>query len=323
MKVFYCDLYSLRLPPGHTFPMAKYRLLGERVRRSGRVRPEDLVCPPAATEEEILRVHTPAYFLRLTRGGLSASEVRRIGLPWSPALVSRARHSAGATIAACRAALEEGAAVNLGGGTHHAHPDHGQGYCLLNDAAVAVRAVQAEARVARVLIVDCDVHQGNGTAAIFRDDPQVFTFSIHGRNNFPLRKEAGDLDVALPDGTGDAEYLQALREGLDRAFFEARAELVVYLSGADAYAGDRFGRLKLSREGLGARDRMVFDFCRQEGLPVAVAMAGGYASRVEDIVEIHFQTVTAACDHFERIAGEDRPQRPQRPRMPPGGHDGF
>jgi acetoin utilization deacetylase AcuC-like enzyme len=306
MKVFFCDRFSIPLPPGHTFPMAKYRQLAERVRSSGLIQPEDLVCPPPATDEDILRVHTPDYLKRLETGGLTKSEVRRIGLPWSPELVLRARHSAAATIAACRAALAEGAAVNLGGGTHHAYPDHGQGYCLFNDAAIAVRAVQAQARARRALIVDCDVHQGNGTAAIFRDDPKVFTFSIHGANNFPLRKEASDIDVALPDGTGDADYLKALREGLERAFSMAEAELVVYLSGADAYEGDRFGRLALSRQGLAERDRTVLAFCRDYRLPVAVAMAGGYAPEIEEIVEIHFQTVAAVRDHLQSLVRSDR-----------------
>ena len=216
--------------------------------------------------------------------------------------MERAKHSSGATIEACRAALGEGAAVNLGGGTHHAFPDRGQGYCLLNDAAIAARAMQAEDRVQRVLIVDCDVHQGNGTAAIFKDDPTVFTFSIHGANNFPLQKEASDLDIALPDGTKDAEYLDALDPALMLVFDRAQADLVIYLSGADAYAGDRFGRLKLSKIGLVERDRMVFRHCQQAGLPVAVTMAGGYAQDIQDIVDIHFHTVVAARDHFQLIS---------------------
>jgi acetoin utilization deacetylase AcuC-like enzyme len=299
MKIYTCDPFSIALPPQHSFPMAKYRRLRERIAAAGISGADDVVVPRAATDAEILAVHTPDYHRRLHRGELSPAEVRRIGLPWSPELVERARRSAGATIEACRSALEHGVAVNLGGGTHHAYPDHGQGYCLLNDAAIAARALQSEGRIERALIVDCDVHQGNGTAAIFRDDPRVFTFSIHGRNNFPLKKEAGDLDVALPDGTGDAEYLAALREGLAQAFSRARAQLVIYLSGADAYEGDRFGRLKLSKQGLWMRDRLVFGFCRDYRLPVAVTLAGGYAPEVEDIVDIHFQTVRAAVEFFQ------------------------
>jgi acetoin utilization deacetylase AcuC-like enzyme len=303
MKVFYCDLFSISLPPHHTFPMTKYRKLAERVRRSGLVHCQDLICPPAATDEEVLRVHAPDYLRRLEAGALTEKEIRRIGLPWSPELVERAKRSSGATMAACRAALEEGIALNLGGGTHHAFPDHGQGYCLLNDAAIAARAMQAEARAERALIVDCDVHQGNGTAAIFRNDPRVFTFSIHGENNFPLKKEKSDLDIALADGTEDKHYLAALQPALETAFQKARADLVIYLSGADAFAGDRFGRLKLSKAGLLKRDRMVLHYCSKAGLPVAVTMAGGYAADIDDIVEIHFQTVIAALDHFRALRG--------------------
>jgi acetoin utilization deacetylase AcuC-like enzyme len=298
MKMFTCDPFSAELPPQHSFPMPKYRLLRERLAVAGRSTPEDLLVPPAATDAEILAVHTPDYLRRLDSGELSPAEIRRIVLPWSPELVERARRSAGATIAACRSALEQGVAVNLGGGTHHAYPDHGQGYCLLNDAAIAARAMQSEGLVERVLIVDCDVHQGNGTAAIFRDDPHVFTFSIHGRNNFPLKKETSDLDLALPDGTGDRDYLEALQKGLAQAFSRARAQLVIYLSGADAYEGDRFGRLKLSKQGLWMRDRLVFGFCREYRLPVAVTLAGGYAPEIDDIVDIHFQTVKAAEEFY-------------------------
>jgi acetoin utilization deacetylase AcuC-like enzyme len=298
MKIYTCDPFSIALPPHHSFPMSKYRLLRERIAAAGISGTEDVVVPEAATDAEILRVHTPAYLRRLEKGELSQTEIRRISLPWSPELVERARRSAGATIAACRAALEDGTAVNLGGGTHHAYPDHGQGYCLLNDAAIAARAMQSEGLVKRVLIVDCDVHQGNGTAAIFRNDPRVFTFSIHGRNNFPLKKETSDLDLALPDGTGDGEYLAALREGLAQAFSRACAQLVIYLSGADAYKGDRFGRLKLSKQGLWKRDRLAFGFCWDYRLPVAVTLAGGYAPEIDDIVDIHFQTVKAAEEFY-------------------------
>jgi acetoin utilization deacetylase AcuC-like enzyme len=305
MKVFTCDLFSIPLPLHHTFPMDKYRKLAERVRQCGLFRPGDIVAPHAASDAEILRVHTPEYLQRLEKGALSEKEVRRIGLPWSPELVLRARHSAGATIEACRAALVEGVAVNLGGGTHHAFPDHGQGYCILNDAAIAARAVRAERRVQKILVVDCDVHQGNGTATIFKDDPTVFTFSIHGRNNFPLQKEESDIDVALADGTEDAPYLEALLPALRASFEKTQADIVIYLSGADAFAGDRFGRLKLSKAGLLKRDRMVFRFCKEAGLPVAVTMAGGYAADIEDIVDIHFQTVIAARDHFQSLRISD------------------
>ena len=299
MKAFYCDQFVLPLPEGHRFPMEKYSLLRERVLAAGIVTPEDLIVPHAATDEEILRVHDAGYLRRVAGGELDRAEVRRIGFPWSPAMVERSRRSAGGTIEACRAALVDGAAVNLAGGTHHAFRDRGEGYCVFNDAAIASRAMQAEGRVERVVVIDCDVHQGNGTAAIFADDPSVFTFSIHGRNNFPFHKERGDLDVELPDGAADAEYLAALEAALERAIPEARADLAIYVSGADPHERDRLGRLKVSRDGLLARDRRVFAHCRRAGLPVVAVMAGGYNQDVAETVEIHLQTVTEARRYTE------------------------
>lgn len=277
--------------------MEKYRLLRERVLASGAVRADDLAVPEPASEEEILRVHEAEYLRRVMAGGLDRAELRRIGFPWSPAMVERSRRSAGGTIAACREALANGVAVNLAGGTHHAFPDHGEGYCVLNDAAIAARAMQAEGLADRVVILDCDVHQGNGTAAVFQGDPTVFTFSIHGRRNFPFRKQRSDLDVELEDGAGDGEYLPALEEALDHALGHhggAGADLAIYVSGADPHERDRLGRLKLTRDGLRARDRMVLDRCRKAGLPVAVVMAGGYGADVRETVEIHLQTVQEA-----------------------------
>jgi acetoin utilization deacetylase AcuC-like enzyme len=299
MKAFYTDQFVLPLPEGHRFPMAKYSLLRRRVSESGLIAPEDLIVPPAATDEEILRAHSDDYLRRVVEGRLSEAEARRIGFPWSAAMAERSRRSSGATIEACRAALGEGVAVNLAGGTHHAFRDCGEGYCVFNDSAVAARAVQAEGRAGRVVVLDCDVHQGNGTAAIFRDDPTVFTFSIHGAKNFPLRKEASDLDVGLPDGCGDAEYLEALARGLGVALERARADLAIYLAGADPFEDDRLGRLKLTKQGLAERDRLVFGRCRAAGLPVAVTMAGGYPRRVEDAVDIHFQTVRLAAEAWQ------------------------
>jgi len=295
VKAFYSDHFVLPLPEGHRFPMEKYRLLRERVLAAGLVAPEDLIVPHAATDAEILRVHDPEYLRRVVAGELDRAEARRIGFPWSPAMVERSRRSAGGTVEACRAALEEGAAVNLAGGTHHAFRDRGEGYCVFNDAAIAARAMQAERKVERVLVIDCDVHQGNGTAAIFAEDPTVFTLSIHGRNNFPFHKESSDLDVELPDGTADAEYLAALEAALDRAVPASRADLAIYVSGADPHERDRLGRLKVSREGLLARDRMVFARCRRAGLPVVVVMAGGYNADVAETVAVHLQTVGEAA----------------------------
>jgi acetoin utilization deacetylase AcuC-like enzyme len=294
MKAYYIDRFELPLPSNHRFPMEKYVLLRRRVVEAGLVSPGDLRVPCAATDAEITRVHDREYVRRLMNGELTEREIRRIGFPWSPQLVDRARRSVGGTIEACRAALGDSVAVNLAGGTHHAFPDHGEGYCVFNDCAIAARAMQAEGRAARVIILDCDVHQGNGTAAVFADDPTVFTFSIHGARNFPFRKQPSDLDIALDDGADDGVYLEALESGVRRALALAHADLAIYLAGADPYVGDRLGRLALSKEGLANRDRLVFERCHSAGLPVAVAMAGGYARDVQDTVDIHLQTVQVA-----------------------------
>lgn len=293
MKIFYSDVFTLPLPDGHRFPMRKYSLLRDRVAAAALAPPCELLVPPAAGWQDLVRVHDPQYVRRVFEGELTDREQRRIGFPWSPALVERSCQSAGATIAASQAALYAGVSVNLAGGTHHAYPDHGQGFCVFNDVAVAARAVQAGKLARRLVIIDCDVHQGNGTAAIFADDPSVFTFSIHGANNFPFRKEVSDLDVALPDGAGDDDYLAALRDSLSRLPLPS-CDLALYLAGADPFAGDTLGRLAMSKEGLAARDRMVFAACQAAGLPVAVVMAGGYARQVDDIVDIHFATVCIA-----------------------------
>lgn len=295
MKVFYADQFVLPLPAGHRFPIQKYALLRQRVVETRLVSPEELCVPHAATDEELGRVHQAEYLRRLQRGELAQREIRRIGFPWSPELVERSRRSCGGTIEACQAALVDGCAVNLAGGTHHAFPDHGKGYCVFNDSAVAARGLQAEGRARRVVILDCDVHQGDGTAAIFAGDPSVFTFSIHGARNFPFHKQRSDLDIELDDGTGDADYLEALERGLRRALDLARADVAIYLAGADPFVGDRLGRLALSKAGLAERDRLVFEHCQRVGLPVAVVMSGGYARQVQDTVDIHFQTVRAAA----------------------------
>jgi acetoin utilization deacetylase AcuC-like enzyme len=295
MKIFRCDQFAYPLPSAHRFPAAKYPLLRQRV-ADELVPPCDLLTPDAAPDQLLLRVHHADYLGKVICGSLSDREVRRIGLPWSPELVERSRRSVGGTIAACRSALNDGIAVSLSGGTHHAFPEHGAGYCIFNDVAVAARAMQAEGRARRIVVVDCDVHQGDGTAAIFAGDSSVFTFSIHGAKNFPLRKERSDLDVELPDGTVDADYLDALEIGLERSLALACADLAVYLAGADPFVGDTLGRLALTKAGLAARDRLVFDQCRGAGLPVAVVMGGGYAKDIQDTVAIQFETV--------RIAGE-------------------
>jgi acetoin utilization deacetylase AcuC-like enzyme len=296
LKIFYTDSFAIPLPEKHSFPIGKYGLLRKRIESSRQFSARQLCVPRAATDTEILRVHDPDYLQRLHQGRLTAKEIRRIGLPWSPELVERARRSAGATVEACFAALDDGVAVHLGGGTHHAFKDQGQGYCVFNDSAIAVRALQAETHIRRVLILDCDVHQGNGTAALLQSDPTVFTFSIHGKNNFPYRKERSDLDIALDDDAGDRVYLDALKTGMRTSLKRFRADAAIFLAGADPYLDDRFGRLALSKEGLVQRDRMVLDACRKSGLPVAVTMAGGYAPSIEDTVDIHFQTVQIAAE---------------------------
>jgi acetoin utilization deacetylase AcuC-like enzyme len=293
VRIYYSDHFVLPLPSGHRFQMSKYALLRERVLASDYG--AGCLVPEAAHDEEITRAHCPAYLARVVTGTLSAEEQHAIGFPWTPQMAERSRRTSGATIAAARAALRDGTAANLAGGTHHAFRDRGGGFCVFNDSAIAARALQAESLVERVVIIDCDVHQGNGTAAIFRNDPSVFTFSIHGANNFPFAKEAGDLDIELADGSGDREYLDALEGGLAEALARAEADLAIYLAGADPYLDDRLGRLALTKQGLLGRDRMVFEACQRAGLPVAVTMAGGYARDIADTVEIQFNTIETAA----------------------------
>jgi acetoin utilization deacetylase AcuC-like enzyme len=299
VKVFYSDHFVLPLPQGHRFPMIKYSMLRERVASSGTCAPGEMRVPRAVSDEEILRAHEGGYLRRVVSGTLTRKEMRRIGFPWSERMVERSRRASGGTLGACLAALEDGFAANLAGGTHHAFADRGEGYCVFNDSAIAARAVQAGDLVERVVVLDTDVHQGNGTAAILCGDRAVFTFSIHGAKNFPFHKEQSDLDVALPDGADDGEFLDALEEGLERALEESRAELAIYLAGADPYADDRLGRLSVSKEGLAERDRLVLESCRARGIPVAVTMAGGYARNVSDTVDIHFRSVEKATTLLE------------------------
>jgi acetoin utilization deacetylase AcuC-like enzyme len=296
LKIFYTDTFPIPLPEKHRFPKNKYFLLRKRILEELGDQPVDLRVPEPASDEDIIRAHDPAYLRRLQNGELTVKEIRRVGFPWSPQIVRRARYSAGATIAACRAALNGGIAVNLGGGTHHAFRDHGQGYCWLNDSAIASRAMQTERLARKILIIDCDVHQGNGTAAIVKNDLTIFTFSIHGKNNFPYHKETSSLDIELADGTDDAGYLKALEKGLAASMQNFKADLVIYLAGADPYKDDRFGRLALTKEGLAQRDHLVLQNIYKAGLPAAVTMAGGYARNVQDTVDLHFQTVLSAVD---------------------------
>lgn len=274
--------------------MAKYGALRNRV--ASELPQIELLQPEAASDGQLALVHEADYIARVARGDLTAQEQHVIGFPWSREMVERSRRSVGATIAACRAARREGIAVNLAGGTHHAHAGGGQGYCVFNDAAVAARVLQADAPV-KVAIIDLDVHQGNGTAAIFARDPSTFTLSLHGASNFPFRKESGDLDVALPDGTGDDAYLAALDAALETMLRRFDPGFLIYLSGADAHEDDRLGRLSLTSAGLRTRDRNVFELARRLRVPIAVAMAGGYGRDLQTTVAIHLNTVAEAFSH--------------------------
>ena len=307
MQAFHSDRHLLPLPPGHRFPRSKYRLLRERV--AGLVDLEAHEAEPVG-DADLARVHEPAYVAAVTSGTLGAAEQRAIGFPWSAEMVERSRRSVGATLAAARAALVEGVAANLAGGTHHASASRGSGYCVFNDVAVAARILQAEVPRLRIVVVDLDVHQGDGTAAIFAGDRSVFTISLHGAKNFPFRKAASDLDVALPDGCGDAEYLGALDRALEVLVGEHGAQafgLAFYLAGADPHEGDRLGRLKISAGGLLARDRRVLGLLGALEIPVALAMAGGYGHDLDVTVAIQAATIEAAIDAW-RTWRDDSPR---------------
>lgn len=301
MKIFYTDTFYLPLPPGHRFPMEKYTLLRERV-AADLVPPHELVVPDAATEEQLLLVHERRYVDALVSGAIAPQAMRRIGFPWSRGMVERSRRSVGATIAASRAALRDGVAVNLAGGTHHAFPDRGEGFCVFNDVAIAARVMQCESGLRNLAVIDTDVHQGDGTAAVFSRDRDVFTFSVHGASNFPFRKQRSDLDIALPDGAGDDEFLAAVQKGLDAVFTPRPPDMAWYLAGADAFEADRLGRLAVSRRGLAERDHMVLQRCEREGSRLAVVMGGGYGRDVLETVAIHFHSVRAAA-----ALGDGRP----------------
>jgi acetoin utilization deacetylase AcuC-like enzyme len=297
MRLFPSDRYQLPLPEGHRFPVEKYRALRKRLEAEAAAGAAlEFIEPHAATDEEILRVHKRAYVGRVMAGTLTPAEVRRIGFPWSEQLVARSLRSTGAAVDAAAAALADGIAASLAGGTHHAGSDWGEGYCVFNDTAVAAREMQARGMVERVVILDLDVHQGNGTAEIFAADPSVFTVSVHGARNFPLRKHPGDLDIGLEDGADDSTYLAAVDAALDGALGEGGADLLLYIAGADPYAGDRLGRLSVSRAGLLERDRRVLAAARSVGLPVGIVCGGGYCADIGAIVEIHAGTMLLAAE---------------------------
>jgi acetoin utilization deacetylase AcuC-like enzyme len=305
--------YVIPLPSGHRFPIEKYARLRDRVVADGLISEERLHEPARASADDLRLVHTREYVESIERGTIDPGALRRIGFPWSPALVERSLRAVGGTCEAAAAALEAGIAVNLAGGTHHAFPGHGEGFCVFNDVAVAIRLLQRDGRIERAAVIDLDVHQGNGTHAIFAGDPTVFTFSIHGAHNYPFRttpaggtdaangaapsfglRVAGDLDIDLPDGTGDAAYLELLADALPRVLAAAAPDLVVYLAGADPHEGDRLGRMRLTFSGLERRDAMVIGACREIGVPVAVTIAGGYGREIDDTVRVHLNTVRVA-----------------------------
>jgi acetoin utilization deacetylase AcuC-like enzyme len=286
--------YTFPLPEGHRFSVAKYAMLRDGVVAEGIVPAERVLDPEGATDEMLGLVHTAEYLHRFITGTMDAAEIRKLGFPWSPALVERSRRAVGGTLAAARHALTHGIAMNLAGGTHHAFADHGEGFCVFNDIAIAIRLLQRDGLIRRAAVIDLDVHQGNGTHAIFAGDADVYTFSMHGGKNYPFHKIPGTLDVELADGTGDEEYLAQLTGTLPRLLAAAQPDLVLYIAGADPHEGDALGRLALTFDGLARRDAYVLERCREVGIPVAITIGGGYGKRIEDTVAVHLRTVRIA-----------------------------
>jgi acetoin utilization deacetylase AcuC-like enzyme len=304
MKCSYHPSYQAALPPGHPFPMSKYSLLKDRLLAEGTLAAGDILQPEPIDAPTLELVHTPEYLAKLASSGLSAAEQRRLGLPWSEALWQRSRLASAGTLLAARAALGQGLAGNLAGGTHHAFADHGEGFCVLNDVAIAIRRLQAERSLERAAVVDLDVHQGNGTAAIFEAEDEVFTFSMHGERNYPLAKMRSNLDVPLKDGVGDAEYCGALQRHLPRVLDSAYADIVFYLAGVDVAAGDRYGKLALTEEGIRRRDQCVIEAVRGRGLPLVIVLAGGYAATRARTAELHAHVFREAVAYERRMTGQ-------------------
>jgi acetoin utilization deacetylase AcuC-like enzyme len=300
MKCCYHPSYQVALPSGHPFPMSKYPLLKERLLAVGVLAEGNILQPEPLDFSTLKLVHTQEYLDKLESSGLSAAEQRRLGMPWSEALWRRSRLASAGTLLAARAALEQGLAGNLAGGTHHAFADHGEGFCVLNDVAIAIRKLQSERAIERAAIIDLDVHQGNGTAAIFEEDEEVFTFSMHGERNYPLAKMRSNLDVPLKDGIGDEEYLEALQRHLATVLDSARADMVFYLAGVDVAAGDRYGKLQLTEEGIRLRDRRVIEEVRSRGMPLAIVLAGGYAATCARTAELHTHAFREAVAYERR-----------------------
>lgn len=298
LRLFYSDLYTIPLPPGHKFPMAKYRALREELSDDPQFEFEP---SPLASPEEVELAHDPRYVARFLEGHLTPQEIRRIGFPWSEALVKRTLASAGGTLAATRRAWEFGCSGALAGGTHHAFYAEGSGFCVFNDIAIGILALRESGKIQRAAVVDLDVHQGDGTAAIFSDDPDVFTFSMHGDRNFPLRKQISRRDVPLPDGTGDEEYLQILEQELP-AVFAFEPEVIFFQAGVDGLKTDRLGRLALTHAGLRARDSLVLNTCLRSEIPVVITIGGGYSDPIQPTIEAHASTFRTAASIFARYA---------------------
>lgn len=296
-RIFYSPNYYADIGEGHVFPIKKFELVRDKLISEGTISADEIVEPEAASDEDVLLVHTKDYISRLKDGTLANKELRKLGLPWSKSLVRRSFLATSGTINAARHALTNAAASNLAGGTHHAFPDRGEGFCVLNDVAVAIRVLQRENLAKRFLIVDCDVHQGNGTAFIFKNEEEVFTFSMHGAKNYPLFKEISSLDLELADGTGDEEYLEILQETLPRIFLH-NPDIIFYLGGADPFENDKLGRLKISMKGLRRRDEIVLEYAREREVPVVTIMSGGYAADIKDTVEIHCNTIRTVKSVF-------------------------
>jgi len=299
MKIAYSPIYKYQLPEGHRFPMMKYELLPEQLLYEGTITQEAFFHPEALEEEWILRTHTKDYWEKLKTLNLTRKEIRAIGFPLSDNLIQRGRHISRGTIDCALFALEDGVALNIAGGTHHSFADRGEGFCLLNDIAIASNYLLDQKIAKQILVVDLDVHQGNGTARIFQQEPRVFTFSMHGARNYPVRKEQSDLDIGLPDATEDAFYLGVLRDTLPRLLEQVKPDFIFYLSGVDVLATDKLGRLALTREGCKTRDEIVFESCYQKEIPVAVSMGGGYSERIAHIVDAHANTYRIAKEIFE------------------------
>jgi acetoin utilization deacetylase AcuC-like enzyme len=298
MRVFYTPRYYAEIGETHIFPIRKFELVRDKLLFEGTLLENEISEPSPATRDDVLLVHTEDYVSRLCSGALTDKEIRRLGLPWSESLVRRSFYAVGGTIAAASHSLDEGYSSNLAGGTHHSFADRGEGFCVFNDVAVAIRTLRSRNLINRAAIVDCDVHQGNGTATIFAGDTQTFTFSMHGANNYPLVKPRSSLDIELPDGTGDHAYLAVLERSLEPVF-QHEPEIVFYLAGADPFAGDKLGKLSLSIEGLRLRDELVLRECYERETPVTTVMSGGYGKQIAETVEIHCNTIRAVKAVFE------------------------